>query len=146
MTEFIPPELFEMLNWARATVSLIIVVFAAFYQASEYRLMRAEMLLTRAEALSNLRKFKLSFGTFVAFFGELLLSGYAAIARYCENVWQVHPNVRWFILIPIAGGVIQTFGGACIARSIMPRAMGRWAYWSTLLLVAAVMVSSRIFR
>lgn len=144
----IPPELFELLNLARATVSIVVVALTCYYLMAEYRMMRRDLSFTRAEAISNLRKFRLAIGTIIAFSGEFTIAAYIATVRLIDKSpmpgrasWPF-----WLVAIPAIGTAVLVIGGACIARSIIPRERGRVVYWLTFLLVAGVVIVAAAVR
>lgn len=144
---YLPPELFELLGWSRATIALLIVAFTLYFYIAQYREMTLRWSLTRSEAIGELRKRgRLAFGTLIAFSGEFIISVYVAVSRYIENIGSDPREFTILFIIPVAGALIEVFGGACIVRALIPKEWGRLGYVLSLGTVVLVLVGSRLFR
>lgn len=144
----LPPQLYEIMNVAIATMCLIVTSYCIYFALCEYRDMRKGLSLSPLEALREVFKWRLAIGTTVAFFGEGLRTTWIAIglllqARGYDATWMGDIP---FVAVPVLGSILLILGGACIARSIIPREWGRWAYLVTVVAVAIAVTVMQFFR
>lgn len=144
----IPPELFEVLNTAVAAVCFVVCCYCGFYFLTEYRDMRSGLSLTLLEALRELLNRRLAVGTMIAFFGVGTRAAWVSAGRIFEALgFDASPMGKMpLVFFPIASTLILILGGACVARAITPRLLGRYAYLVTFGAVLFAIVATQAWR
>lgn len=144
----IPPELFEVLNTAVAAMCVVVTFYCCFYFVSEYRLMRRGLSLTPFEAGTQLFGHRLAIGTAITFFGAGGRAAWVASGHFFQVAgYDVERMAEVpLVLIPVVFTLVLILGGACVARAIVPRALGAYAYAVTLAAVLVAITATQVFR
>lgn len=136
LMEALPPELYEILNCAIATISFVAWLICARYLYTEYNSIR------------GLLRLKLAFGFTVFLTGETIRMVWVWLARFLTNTnhdasWM--GSVQW-VWVPVIGSLTTIAGLACIVRALIPEAWGRWGYAGSLGAVILALLATRLFR
>lgn len=145
--EALPPRLYEIINVAIATSSLVALVICLRYLLAEY-LGFVRIYLSWRDALVQMFQFRLAIGFTILLSGETVRMGWVWFARYCVNThrdaaWMSH--VPW-VIIPVASSLTTIIGFACVTRALVPRAWGRWGYALCLSAPCVVIVLTQMVR
>lgn len=144
----IPPELFEVLNTAVAAMCVVVIFYCGFYFVSEFRLMRRGLALTAFEAGAQLLGHRLAIGTAISFLGAGGRAAWVAAGHFLQVAGVNVDGMAELplVLIPVGFTLVLILGGACVARAIVPRALGAYAYAVTLAAVLVAITATQVFR
>lgn len=146
--EALPPRLYEIINCAIASTSLMALIICVRYLVSEYLWFKHKVQMTSRDALAEVIQYRVAIGFTVLMSGEFPRMTWVWLARYLMNTDQdaVWMGTFPWVMLPVVASMVSIIGMACILRGLTPRVWGRWGYCGCLLAPVIPIALTQFFR